>query len=79
MAPELRVIAVTGASGHVTERDCLEWLAKAESVHRQLRPQLPADYLSRMREVFANGARMAVVVAGEAVVCVALWLSLIHI
>ena len=73
MAPELRVIAVTGASGHVTEGDCLEWLAKAESVHRQLRPQLPADYLSRMRQVFANGARMAVVVAGEAVVCVALW------
>src|SRR5262249_24118575 len=34
----------------------------AEAVHRQLRPHLPADYLRRMREVFASGAEMAVAV-----------------
>ncbi|WP_298311088.1 GNAT family N-acetyltransferase [Propionivibrio sp.] len=72
MALEMHVVAVTAASGEVVAPD---WLIKAESVHRQLRPQLPADYLSRMHEVFANGARMAVVVDddADAVVCVALW------
>ena len=70
MAPEMRVIAVTAGSGVVTEAG---WLVQAEAVHRQLRPQLPADYVSRLTEVFANGARMALVVEGDAVVCVALW------
>lgn len=35
-------------------------LAAAEEVHRQLRPHLPADYVARMKEVFAGGAEMAV-------------------
>lgn len=69
----MRVVALTDASGELVDAASLEWLVKAESVHRQLRPQLPTDYVSRMREVFANGARMAVVVDGNAVVCVALW------
>ncbi len=66
----MRVVFVTDGSGAVSEPS---WLAQAESVHRQLRPQLPADYVARVTEVFANGARMALVVDGSAVLCVALW------
>lgn len=70
IVPEMHVVAVTDNSGAVAE---LSWLAQAESVHRQLRPQLPADYVGRLSEVFANGARMALVVEGGDVRCVALW------
>jgi GNAT superfamily N-acetyltransferase len=35
-------------------------LKSAESVHRQLRPQLPAAYVERMKVIFGGGARMAV-------------------
>lgn len=37
-----------------------EHLANAEAVHRQLRPQLPQNYLEKMTRVFANGGRMIV-------------------
>ena len=67
---QMRIVAVTDDSGKLIEP---EWLVQAESVHRQLRPQLPASYLLRMAEVFANGARMVVVIDGDAVVCVAVW------
>jgi GNAT superfamily N-acetyltransferase len=66
----MHVIPVTDDAGAVTDR---QWLAGAESVHRQLRPQLPADYAARLAEIFANGARLAVVVDDAAVVSVALW------
>lgn len=52
------VIAVTDASGSVIAAD---WLAKAEPVHRQLRPHL-GDYAKRLAEIFASGAEMAVAV-----------------
>jgi GNAT superfamily N-acetyltransferase len=66
----MRIIAVTDDQGTVIEA---KWLEKAESVHRQLRPQLPTAYAARLHAVFDNGARMAVVVEGEEVVSVALW------
>ncbi len=66
----MHVLAVTNDLGRVIES---AWLMQAESVHRQLRPQLPDDYVKRMAEVFANGGRMAVAVEGYGVVCVALW------
>ncbi|MDR0775210.1 MAG: GNAT family N-acetyltransferase [Azonexus sp.] len=69
MAP-LEVIEITTADGALTAP---EWLARAESVHRQLRPGLPADYVGRLREVFANGGRMVVVVENGAVRALALW------
>ncbi|MBI2305769.1 MAG: GNAT family N-acetyltransferase [Rhodocyclales bacterium] len=68
MEPE--VLEVTAADGSVAAPD---WLARAEAVHRQLRPTLPADYAGRLQQVFANGGRMAVVVEGETVRAVALW------
>lgn len=70
MAPEFAVVEVTDAQGAVVAGD---WLARAESVHRQLRPQLPDDYVGRLRQVFANGARMCVAAEGDAVRGVAVW------
>ncbi len=61
----MNVVAVTDARGKVLLPDLL---AAAEAVHRQLRPQLPADYPARMREVFAGGAEMAVAVRDAKVV-----------
>lgn len=66
----LRIVEVTDADGAVVEAD---WLRAAESVHRQLRPHLPADYASKMAAIFANGARMAVVVDERTVISVAVW------
>ena len=70
MALEFRVMAVTDDAGTLIEPT---WLQRAEGVHRQLRPQLPVDYATRLSEVFANGGRLAVVVEGASVVGVALW------
>lgn len=70
MAPEMRVVAVTDDAGVISEPG---WLVKAEAVHRQLRPQLPEDYVSRLSGVFANGARMALVVDDSAVLSLAVW------
>ena len=66
----MEVIAVTDDQGQLVEAG---WLKNAEAVHRQLRPQLPTDYEKRLREIFAAGARMAVVVAEGEVVSVAVW------
>lgn len=55
----MRTIDVNDESGAVIQS---EWLAKAEAVHRQLRPHLPADYAGKMRRVFAGGGRLAVAV-----------------
>jgi GNAT superfamily N-acetyltransferase len=65
-----RVIDLTDASGDVVER---AWLLKAERVHRQLRPQLPADYTGAMERVFAGGGRLSVAVRGDEVTGVAVW------
>lgn len=66
----MKLIEVTNNSGDIVE---LDWLVKAEVVHRQLRAQLPQGYVDRMRQVFANGARMVLAVHREQVVGVALW------
>ena len=70
MATEFLVVDVTASDGSVVEA---AWLGRAEPVHRQLRPGLPADYAARLRSVFANGARMSVATEGAAVRGVALW------
>ena len=64
------VAAVTGAKGEITDA---ELLAAAEPVHRQLRPDLPADYRRRMEEVLASGAEMAVALEGGRVLGVCVW------
>ena len=70
MADKLRVVAVTDDQGVIVENS---WLVRAEAVHRQLRPNLPTDYVGRMGELFAKGAQLALVVEASAVRCVALW------
>ncbi len=49
-----------------------EWLARAEPVHRQLRPHLPVDYTEKMRRVLA-GARMALAIEKDAVLGLAVY------
>ena len=55
----MNIVAITNAAHDIAEPN---WLKRSEAVHRQLRPQLPGDYVGRMREVFAGGAEMAVCV-----------------
>jgi hypothetical protein len=64
------VVPVTGAKGVVTDEATL---LAAEGVHRQLRPQLPVDYLRRMRGIFAAGGEMAVATLGGRPAGVAVW------
>jgi GNAT superfamily N-acetyltransferase len=64
------IIELTDHDGNLIEPG---WLARADAVHRQLRPHLPADYAARMREIFAGGGRMAVAARGEKVLGLAVW------
>ena len=60
----MKIIPITNAVSEIIER---EWLVQSETVHRQLRPELSADYLARMKVVFKSGAEMAVVVSDNRV------------
>ncbi len=71
----MNVVAVTDRAGKVVEPALL---ARAETVHRQLRPQLRADYVAQMQEIFAGGAEMVVVVMDDAVVGVAVFRLLVR-
>jgi GNAT superfamily N-acetyltransferase len=64
------IVKVTATGGKIVEA---QWLARAETVHRQLRPQLPADYAKRMAEIFATGVEMWIAVEGESVLGVAVF------
>lgn len=55
---EMKLVELTDATGQVVDR---QLLLAAESVHRQLRPQLAADYAQQMLGIFADGGRMVVV------------------
>jgi GNAT superfamily N-acetyltransferase len=66
----LTIINLTDQSGALIEPS---WLAKAEDVHRQLRPALPSSYAEKMARVFALGGRMNVAVRDEQVVGVAVY------
>jgi GNAT superfamily N-acetyltransferase len=66
----MRLVEVTDNGGSIIE---FEWLIKAEEVHRQLRPMLPADYVARMHVVFANGARLLVAEHECQIVGLAVW------
>lgn len=67
---DLTLIDVTDDGGRVVAP---VWLERAEAVHRQLRPQLPADYAAALERVFAGGGRLVVAAAGERAVGVAVW------
>lgn len=48
-------------------------LAATEPLHRQLRPDMPADYVPFMRQLFADGAEMAVLMAGARIATLAVY------
>jgi GNAT superfamily N-acetyltransferase len=66
----LPLIDVTDEHGDVVD---YAWLQRTEPLHRDLRPQLPADYMSAMRRVFSGGGRMVVAIDGPAVAGLAVW------
>ncbi len=66
----MNIVHITDDAGRIVEP---AWLKRAEGVHRQLRTALPADYESKMRRVFAGGARMCVATEGGAVLGVAVY------
>ncbi len=66
----LQFIEITDSTGKIVQPD---WLARAESVHRQLRNELASDYVAELNQVFANGARMSVAINDELVVGLAVW------
>jgi GNAT superfamily N-acetyltransferase len=66
------LIEITDRAGRLLEP---AWLARCEAVHRQLRPQLAADYAGAMQRVFEGGGRMLVATRDELVHGVAVWRS----
>lgn len=64
------VIRITDAQRELVAAD---WLARAEAVHRELRPQLAADYAAQMQGIFADGGEMIVAAQGESVLGVAVY------
>lgn len=65
-----KIVQITDAGHEVVEP---AWLARAEGVHRQLRPKLPADYAAKMQRVFIEGGEMCVAIDGEEVAGVAVY------
>ncbi len=68
--PDLTLIDVTDTSGAVTAP---AWLARAEPLHRDLRPKLPSDYAGAMTRVFASGGRLVLATQDDAVLGLAVW------
>ena len=68
----MEIIRITDDAHKVLEP---EWLARAEPVHRQLRPQLPIGYAEKMKRVFETGGEMCVAVIGSNVVGLAVFRS----
>ncbi len=66
----VNIIKVTATGGRIVQA---EWLARAASVHRQLRPHLPTDYPKRMAEIFATGVEMWIAVESLNVLGVAIF------
>ncbi|MDR0701757.1 MAG: GNAT family N-acetyltransferase [Azoarcus sp.] len=70
--PSLSIITLTSAESETATL----WLPRAEAVHRQLRDRLPPGfdaYRAVLAHVFAGGAHLSLVVAGETVAGLALW------
>lgn len=65
----MKIVEVFAEGGQVVGT---EWLARAEGVHRQLRPHLPADYATKMARVLKD-ARMALAVEGNSVLGLAVY------
>jgi GNAT superfamily N-acetyltransferase len=58
---------------HPMALDDLRLIARCEPLHRQLRPNLPADYLAAMRAVLSGGAQGLIALEGSEVLALALF------
>ncbi len=65
----MKIVEVYAENGELAGA---EWLARAEPVHRQLRPHLPDGYANRMERVLKD-ARMALAVKDNAVLGLAVY------
>lgn len=66
----MRVLELIDDSANIVQP---AWLALAEAVHVQLRPNLPADYAGRMAQIAANGGRLIAVIKDDQILGLALW------
>jgi len=66
----MEIVEVTDERGRLARP---EWLRRAETVHRQLRPQMPPEYEAKMQRVFAGGGRMCIAAEGGEVAGVAVY------
>lgn len=71
----LQFIEITDNTGKIVQPD---WLAHAESVHRQLRTELANDYVAHLAQVFENGAHMTVAISNKQVVGIAVWRVIVN-
>ena len=65
----MKIVEVFAQNGQVSGG---EWLVRAEQVHRQLRPLLPANYAEKMGRVLKD-ARIALAVKGDTVLGLAVY------
>ncbi len=65
----MQIVELSSEGGRIAGA---EWLGRAERVHRQLRPHLPANYAAKMERVLSS-ARMALAVEGDAVLGLAVY------
>ena len=70
MQAELQAVALTDQAGRFVAPGLV---STAEAVHRQLRPQLPDDYVGRIEAICAAGARLTAAVLADRVAGLALW------
>lgn len=70
MQNHIRVVEIGSPSGGIVEP---EWLAKAESVHRQLRPNLPREYPEKIAAILRDGAVMCIALRTDRVVGVTVY------
>ncbi len=66
----MKLLELRWEDGQVMNGD---WLGRAEPVHRELRPHLPAGYAEKLQRVLAGGARMVLATEGEAVLGLAVY------
>jgi GNAT superfamily N-acetyltransferase len=65
----MKIVEVFAQGGQISGS---EWLIRAEQVHRQLRPLLPADYMEKMARVLKD-ARIVLAVKGDTVLGLAVY------
>ena len=65
----MKIVEVFAQGGKISGG---EWLMRAEHVHRQLRPLLPADYAEKMARVLKD-ARIALAVKNDTVLGLAVY------